>query len=706
MSDAAAGETGTPMTFYQVYHDSQKVQIVRHDTSMALSTTTIAAATTSTSAEGGLHNIETVRKVATLLDLGSTAASETHGQDERVLANAEIFIATKTNTSPAMVLAYTIVDQGRPSTINETHHDDVTTFCASLSLAEAALASHPIRLDPGMKPFGLMSDTLVACASVSSVSLFDLTSGALAASKKGLRGEQSRILQCDSKTTTIAVLSSPPQDESHIGSLSLSTTRVSGAVTQSVLSNLKASAILTGSLLAAERTLKSHEGKDVEPINDQSMEGAIEKALASLRVCTEQYHGRKAPSNSFCKVFDECLLDLTNIGHGRKADLNEGDSSMNGEMTPHNPQDPSNSAFESTRTTTRRSSKSNSTPLKNGRCELIQIGNADLLPQAFLDGTIRIILGAIRSPTLDGGKLGVDTRLVLRRLLRTGRVSARMHFEGSFPLQETVKKHPLYVVLRLMHQQPLDKNPLTSMQLIVELLQSCIDLSERQLVIMVDYMLRFPHADDIAQTFADSTAIEMTQKLQNDSRSYISIRGEKPKESRGANMTEEAWDTIGRRLVLAGTELIFHMILCYSECNGIMLRIALAEVLNSSVEAIVMAQLLTRMLKSSPSNTPLMHRKNPNFVRTICQWISSLCESFEEELKDAKSPTGADYLTYLLHGVQTATRNSQAIISFKDGIGIAEAVKKERLERSANAETSLWQAEEDLPGYSIDRFVF
>jgi hypothetical protein len=687
MSDA---EGNASVKFYQFFHDDTTIQAVCHDASIA-----------STSSEVGLKKDDHVQRVATVVNVASRG-------DTLRIRNAELLVSASC-TIPAAALVYSVFDgrglttstfgYGSSSERNQRH--DEGTFCASLSLGTASFATHPLRVCPASKQYGLVSDTILSCASESLLSLYDLRSGACLQKRSLPASGGDFLVKCDTKTATIAVLQKhEPESVVSLTAASLSNTGTHTAVIQ-----LKASSALMGSLLASKVGVMRRE----DATRIERHENAVEKSLVMLKECREKYLSGTNPVKAFNQVFDDCLLDL---------DKTYDDiSRANLPNTPHNPQDPSNSSREGLSKTkclmngfskkVFDSSTNSKEIMRSSRNRPRHHENFGSLPQAFIDGSVQIVLDAIRSPGKDKGKLSVDARSVLGRLLRTGRVSARLHFEGSFSLQETTKKHPLYTLLRQM-QRPIDGNPLTAMQLVVELLQNCRDVSERQLVIMMDYMLRIPKADDIAQAFADTTAIEMTQKLRRDSRSYICIRGMKGVEKHHSEISEEAGAEIGRRLVVAGAELVLHMILCYSECNGIMLRIALAEVLNTPAEVIVMAQLLSRMLKSSPSNVPSMHRKNPNFVRTTCQWIASLCESFEDELKEAKTPFGTDYLTHLLNAVQSATRNSQAIISFKDGIGIAESVKKERLQRADihGAETNIWQTEEDLPGYSIDRFLF
>ncbi|KAL3925388.1 MAG: hypothetical protein SGILL_000447 [Bacillariaceae sp.] len=531
------------------------------------------------------------------------------------------------------------------------------TFAAAFCLSTASLLHSPICVAPNANQFGLVADTVLASASKDTIHLYDLETGSLLHKKSvkkllpGMDGDWA--LKCDTKASIMAIFYAQ-KGELHV---SFSAATLAPRNTALGQSKINASIKLSSSLLSA-------------PTAENTAEGAESAALKELARLNK---GVSDNSASFTKVFEECVCRLQPT---------EAVSEDSHQKTPSRP----------------RKSK--------GRKE------ADLgsLPQRFIDGAVELTLAAMKSEknSKSGNlcKLELDTRTVLKRLLRSGRVSARQHFEGTYPLQETSRKHPLLRVLRRIHNSS-SENPLSAMQLIVEMLQNCPDLSERQLVILMDYMMRHPDPDDIARAFTESTALQIKQMLKQDSKDYIAIR----KESKCGNSTdssEESEVAIGRKLVVAGVELVLHMILCYSECNEVMLRSALSDGLTSPIEATLLAQLLARMLKSSPSRAPSMHRKNPNFVQTTCQWIASLSESFEDELKQAQTSSGDDFLSYLLDEVQNATRNSQAIISFKDSIGIAEAARKELKKQTEtdSAEANAWPLEDDLAPYSIDRIMF
>jgi hypothetical protein len=398
--------------------------------------------------------------------------------------------------------------------------------------------------------------------------------------------------------------------------------------------------------------------------------------------------------------------------------------------TPYNPQDPSSPEHNKPniveKSPCKGSTKPNRIPngnkLSSSKNKEVEIPND--IPQSFIDGAAEIVMNIIRAEKKRKSnclsQLAIDARCVLKRLIRTGRVSARLHFESSYPLQETSKNHPLSLALQSIRHGPEEsQNPLSATQLIIEMLQHCSDLSERQLVIFVDYMIRFPQAKDIAGTFSlGCSAISKKHDLRKRSRKFVDMRQRKKakvidnntKPDKPNDLIHQTKSDLENELVVSGVELVLHLIVCYSECNELMLRVALSEGISSGTEAVVLAQMLTKMLASRPSALPSRHRRRANFVRCTCLWIAALCESFKDELLAATTPSGQDYLSFLLDSLKRVTRNSEAIISFKDGIGIAEAKKKdmakqaklEALERKMKRTPK----EEELPGYSIDRVVF
>mmetsp|Transcript_4066 Transcript_4066/g.4597 ORF Transcript_4066/g.4597 Transcript_4066/m.4597 type:complete len:332 (-) Transcript_4066:51-1046(-) len=313
-------------------------------------------------------------------------------------------------------------------------------------------------------------------------------------------------------------------------------------------------------------------------------------------------------------------------------------------------------------------------------------------------------------------KLGREARCVLKILLQSKRVSARLHFEGSYSLQETGKKHPLVTALKLCEHLA-KENPLSALQMILELIVNCSDISERQLVVILNYMMRYAKPDDIIETLTYSKNIRTYSKNIRNQQLHVlkelasgnnAIR-QKIINLQSTNVPVEVIqeENSGRqkKIVVAGVMLVLQMVVDYSECNEAMLRVALAEELSSSSEAMILARLLPHLLLPDPYKNPLRQIKRQNSVKSACQWIAALSESFRDELRFAMISPEDTYLSFLLNSITKATKNSEAIMSLKDCIGVAEMMKKYK-ELNERKDASETPQIEDLMGYSIDRIIF
>ena len=730
MSDADGNST---VVFYQVFCDGITVKIVRHDVSFSLSVYDVL-----------IRNETLIQKISSIdmLDVQSGKLGRHH------LTRAELLVSS-TSSSPKVSLVYTMNSVSPKMTTNINNDRVLGTFCVPISLSSTKINDIPIRLPPAVNQFGLVAETVLAASTDDTIYLYDLKDGALLQTKslKRLRIDMDGdwILRTDTKHGVMAIFFSK-DDILHV---SFTTATLDGNSKATLgLVQLKSSAKLAGSLLASSKTNGSvaekydvpacilSEGMDKKtPFNSAfamiHLGNSVEKALMSLEDSQKSSSFPNRDSMSLCEAFDCSLSRLTNIVNNSNVDDDEGIIPLVNQdaTTPHNPQDPSSPEHNKPNIVEKspynESTKTNRTPngnkLSSSRKKEVDIPIE--IPQPFIDGAVEIVMSTIHTEKKRKSnclsQLAIDARYVLKRLIRTGRVSARLHFESSYPLQETSKKHPLSLALQsIRHSTEESQSPLSATQLIIEMLQHCSDLSERQLVIFVDYMIRFPQAKDIAGTFFGWSTISKKHDLRQRSRKFVDMRQSKKakvvdghiKPDKPNDLIHQSKSDLENELVVSGVELVLHLIVCYSECNELMLRVALSEGISSGIEAVVLAQMLTKMLTSRPSALPSRHRRRANFVRCTCLWIAALCESFKDELLAATTSSGQDYLSFLLNSLKRVTRNSEAIISFKDGIGIAEAKKKD-MEKQAKLEAleremKRTPKEEELPGYSIDRVVF
>ena len=121
------------------------------------------------------------------------------------------------------------------------------------------------------------------------------------------------------------------------------------------------------------------------------------------------------------------------------------------------------------------------------------------------------------------------------------------------------------------------------------------------------------------------------------------------------------------------------------------------------VESIIFSDVLTFALREIGSR----YKPNHNSIKSTCQWVSALCDSFQDDLSEAQISDGENYLVFLLRCVTSATKHSEAVLSLKEDLSRASHRKEADPRGKGNSSVPLvGLSGEDIPGYSIDRIVF
>ena len=679
MSDA---DGNSSVIFYQVFCDASSIKIVRNNVTLSISNSDLL-----------VKNGSLVQNAASisLLDKGLS--------DQYCLTGTKLLVSSS-GSAPKVSVVYTVKATTSCEINNDIHDTCLGTFCAAISLVSGDISNSPVRISSQAKQFGLITETVLAAASNEIIYLYDLITGSTLQSISLKRiicdtnGEW--VLHTNIKLGILAIFY-PKEDHLHVA---FSTATLDESKGYLGSKKLKSSSKLACSLLSYSKddaqsvakkydmisntgTYKDDDGSLALIRLDESVSTVL-TALEETRRTLTSSGGGSSSDASFRDAFDASVSSLMNRIDNSKDASTRSSRSMSMDS---NPQDPSDETAKSPKKSPKRSAKKlrngksnggftpSSSHKKNKEDEKLP----SCLPQSFIDGSVHIAMSAILTENQDEknhatlSKLGRDARYVLKTLLQSKRVSARLHFEGSYALQETGKKHPLITALKCI-EHPATENPLSALQMILEMIANCSDISERQLVVILDYTIRYAKTDDIV-------AICKRKRIRSNSTDI------------SAKVIEEENSGHKKNVVLAGVMLVLQMVVAYSECNETMLRVALAEELSSSGEAMILARLLPTLLMSD------------NSVKTICQWIAALSESFLDDLRLARITPEETYLTFLLNSVTKATKNSEAIMSFKDGIGVAELMKKHD---KTNVRKDVIEAPQiaDLMGYSIDRIVF
>jgi len=640
------------VNIYQVYCDGVSIKILRNNVSLSIydSDDLIKA--------GSLIQNETS------INLINDELIDGHGN---YVSEQTKLLISSSGSSPKISVVYTIADTTNEISKNEVQDPLCGTFCAAISLESGDISSRPVKLPSQMKQFGLVAETVVAAASDETISLYDLMSGSILQSislkriKPGMDESDDWMLHTNDR---LGILGIVYQKEDHLH-VALSTASLDGSNSKFSSTTLNSSTKLVCSLLASQSDNKGHnpttsfikmsyEGTDKDSnssLDIFEINESVAEALSTLEETREIIISKDDEATSFQKTFDACISDLKKAANNSNSG---SEDSFDGELG--------------------KSTKRSRHEKLNGKSRNLRIPTC--IPQSFVNESAKIVLSIIlreRKETLPRS-LGSDARQVLKDLIQSKRLSARHHFEGSYALQETTSEHPLHKTLKSLGH-PSAENPLSAIQMILEMIFNCSDLSERHLVIMLDYMLRHAKADGIV----DMVRYQYGESL--------------PKEYSFIGDNE-------KKTIIAGVKAILQMVVGYSECNDAMLRVALSEELTSSAEAIILARMLPNLLVTNPYSN-----RGQNLVRSTCQWIAALSESFRDDLEGVKTSSGDSCLSILLKSVEKITKNSQAVMSLKDSIGVAGMINREN-KVCARKGVNEGPRVEEAWGYSIDHIVF
>ena len=663
MSDA---DGNSSVNFYQVFSDGVSVKIVRNNVSLSAS-----------NSDKLIKSGSLVQNTASVGLLGD-GLSNSGGQ--YALDRVELLVSSS-GSAPKISVVYTVTTKG-------VQDSGCGTFCAAISLVNGEISNSPVRLHSQTNQFGLVADTVLAAASGQMIYLYDLMTGSTLQSnslKRVIRDmdrDDEWVLHTNDKHGILAIffqkeeclhvaLSAAVLDENK-ASLSSNVLKSSSKLACSLLanSNNKFQYNINSFDLASSKCGDKDTNASFGLIRlDETVARALTKLeeTCSRLISKDESCSKTSFREEFNASMSTLALDVSSSIQDRKTPVVLSDS---------NPQDSSNGEL---RTPTKN--------LKNGKLNgkhhssSSAINEVEMVPtstpQSFIDGSVQIVLSIIRgerqarNSSVSLSKLDLDARYILKSLIRSKRVSARLHLEGSYALRETEKEHPLSVILKCL-EHPSTENPFSALHMVIEMIVNCFDLSERQLVVILDYMMRHAKADDIVATVRYHKAETGTK--------FAVARHEK-------------------QTIIAGLKAVLAMIVGYSECNEAMLRVALVEELSSSTEAILLARMLPKLLVTNPHSD-----RTDRFARSACQWIAALSESFRDDLAWAKTSSGESYLNLLLDSVEKVTKNSQAVMLLKDSIGVAEMVQKHKKLRARKGMNA--PQEEEMWGYLIDHIIF
>ena len=694
MSDADGHST---VVFYQAFCNGKTISLARHELMCERF-----------SADNKLIIEGSLAQQVTAIDL-------TSGKDKskNKVGKASLLVSSS-GTSPKVALLYDIQTCATQSS-NGNMGGSNQYFCASLSLTTGDISHRPVPLPSETQQCGLVTEKLLTVTTKEVISLYDLETGSILHSAKmaDIIGISDKWLLCtDAKLATVAILF---EKEDHIHAAFSIANLGSGQKSLVPSTRLNLASKVSSYLINSSNQPSTSNGFVSDMANNLlkignegngncptiNLEDAVHRALKELEDVCMSDHGTK--KSIVLDRFEHCVANLL-------SDVKSAQTDSDGNVAQHNPQDALPSTDSVKPANGKKSLNQQLFGLKPSEEVQENLQIPSMLPQSFVDGALRIVLPLIQDRKPDGSAPSlaqIDAREILKRLLETNKVSARSLFEGTNSIQESGQDHLLISVLRSVQlSEDSGMRVFSPFDMICEMLRSCSDISERQLVVMLRYMLRESSPDDIAATFMVTESLHAQHPYKKLSRKYNGFRkAHKNATKRGASSDSEK---LTRKLILAGTTYVLHQIINYSECNEAMLRVALLEEIVTRDEAIILAKLLSDLLTLTSQDSRF--KSSRSNLKVTCQWVAALCDSFQDDLSEAKGSDGNNYLDFLLASVNSAMKQSQAIISLREDISRAHTRKEVTIEEKDNAATPMevkrLHGGDEIPGYSVDRIVF
>jgi hypothetical protein len=337
-------------------------------------------------------------------------------------------------------------------------------------------------------------------------------------------------------------------------------------------------------------------------------------------------------------------------------------------------------------------------------------------PQSFVDGAVSLILATLQLPRTESRTVALkikharlNARLILSRLIRCGKVSVRQHF--NFSCESEYDGDSLFAILRAMKlTNKRGQRVVSPVDLIHEMLSSCSDISERQLVTMIHYMLCKALPDDIAENFLSWKRFDAGHPYKKLSREFfltkssfrkLELQNGKKDDQKAASV-ERHLNDLSAKLLNAGVAFLVERIVWYSSPNDALLRTALTQGLTNKREAPILAEVLVGILEESNSRS----NRRRNWL-VVSKWLAVLCEACHDVLT-AECLRGKSHMDVLLHRIHHSITAISSIASLapvlesmKATVDDSEHYKKRKGDRSNHDDVRPTK----LAAYSIEEVI-
>jgi hypothetical protein len=724
---ASDSEIKLSLIIYQIFFQDSSFTLVRHDVACGAESSQALLLDTT-------HEMKTSH-----IPLPPNPDKE---QNKWRIDKAKLLVSSSGASSSKIAVAYRLYED-KPS-MNCNSDLKQRLYCVSISLDSVCLAHNPVQLPATIQQVELVMENVLVAGTMDEILLYDLQSGIpiksisvtdLTGAAKGVDW----LLCADSKLSLLAVIY-PKDDHVHAA---FATTCLEGSAIPLNSSKLTLADRMSSSLAQTSRESYSESQDDVRQGNRSfvlgpstqaetlgiNMEQSVHIALDSLRAArdrildSQEKIGKTFLLESYEKAVAVLLRDIAQYNSSIKPSVKalrsaRKTSNLNGlnpwktkrpvllKALPRNPAEKEVGGNPST-----------SRPLKGA-------ATPAFLPQSFVDGSVTIalsvlLLGDSRDETTARRILDAkfDARLIFSRLIHTGKVSARLHLEGGSTAPGTSGSHYLTSILQASDLPHLTgRKGFSPVEMMHEILRCCPDVSESQLVVMLDFMLCRSLPDDAAHFFARAALPRLHAGKLLSKRFFgfgKELRNSAAQTIDASNTPLELGELskVSSKLILVSASFLLHHILLYSQCNESILRSALNEGLSRKEVALV-AGLLSDLLAPALSLEAIATNSQiQNRAKVACQWIAALCEGRRDELAGSITLKGTNRLSIVHRALVGAVAQCEAILSLQEEVkslplGSRAVIAEKRKEPGRKKAPKKETGEDELPGYTIDCLVF
>lgn len=650
----------------------------------------------------------------------------------------------------AVVYAIGTVENGKPKDLISRRH-----YCAPITLVTGRLLRSPFPLANFTRQTGPVTSSVLAVGTLDEVLLYDIIHGAVVhrAFVTDLVGDcKNWALITEARKSRLAILS---EQDGHAHVCYSKVTYHGRSEQQSKEESTHSLAVALRSSLATTASqvdaLRTHSRRSLIVLmssgnseeSDRHLQDCVDKALSGLRTCIDEIQDPENPDVQpyyFLNEYERSIVSLlaaspTPLLSDKCNFFKDGQKHSHVVNGSHHVQVDA----ESTRTAEERlETKSLSLSPMNGQKfpDLVRGYTPSCIPQRFVDGATSIVLSTLQLPQVESKAVGMriklarlDARLILSRLIHTGKVSARRHFVSDADhtygrdKDEEYADDCFFTVMRsLKLTNKKGRRVFSPVDLMHEMLKWCADVSERQMVSMIHYMLCRALPEDIAENFLDPGNLESSHPYKLLAKQFFQLRSTARKQQLASKVSEvelsqlkKQEDALSLKLMRAGTFVLVRRIIQYSRCNETLLRNALLEGLPVKHEPLVLSRVLADLLEEEGSDAEPPQRRSGSRTALIAKWIYTLCEACHERLivseDDAEEPEGDSPLAYILRSVRATLERTEAVISLQDSLHRFGTSKLDGHVKESLAADALVMPSRDLvagpvPPYSIERLAF